>query len=74
MRTSPTLSTDTGSNTLAVQRAGGYAVFTTGLVKNGGNNNVTYYYRDGVTLGTSGQAGRCLTWSSGCNITLDAEF
>ena len=74
MRASPTLSTDTGANTLAVQRAGGYAVFTTGLVKNGGNNNVTYYYRDGVTLGTSGQAGRCLTWSSGCNITLDAEF
>ena len=74
MRASPTLSTDTGSNTLAVQRAGGYAVFTTGLVKNGGNNNVTYYYRDGVTLGTSGQAGRCLTWSSGCNITLDAEL
>ena len=74
MRTSPTLSTDTGANTLAVQRAGGYAVFTTGLVKNGGNNNVTYYYRDGVTLGTSGQAGRCLTWTSGCNITLDAEF
>ena len=74
MRTSPTLSTDTGANTLAVQRAGGYAVFTTGLVKNGGNNNVTYFYRDGVTLGTSGQCGRCLTWSSGCNITLDAEF
>ena len=74
MRTSPTLSSDTGSNTLAVQRAGGYAVFTTGLVKNGGNNNVTYFYRDGVTLGTSGQCGRCLTWSSGCNITLDAEF
>ena len=74
MRASPTLSSDTGANTLAVQRAGGYAVFTTGLVKNGGNNNVTYFYRDGVTLGTSGQAGRCLTWTSGCNITLDAEF
>ena len=74
MRASPTLSTDTGANTLAVQRAGGYAVFTTGLVKNGGNTNVTYYYRDGVTLGTSGQAGRCLTWTSGCNITLDAEI
>ena len=74
MRASPTLYTDTGSNTLAVQRAGGYAVFTTGLVKNGGNNNVTYFYRDGVTLGTSGQCGRLLTWSSGCNITLDAEF
>ena len=74
MRASPTLSTDTGANTLAVQRAGGYAVFTTGLVKNGGNNNVTYFYRDGVTLGTSGQCGRLLTWTSGCNITLDAEF
>ena len=74
MRASPTLSADTGSNTLAVQRAGGYTTWTTGIVKNGGNLNVTYFYRDGVSLGTSGQCGRCLTWTAGCTITLSAEL
>ena len=74
MRASPTLSADTGSNTLAVQRAGGYIAWSTGIVKNGGNLNVTYFYRDGVSLGTSGQSGRVLTWTSGCTITLSAEL
>ena len=74
MRASPTLSADTGSNTLAVQRAGGYVAWSTGIIKNGGNNNVTYYYRDGVSLGTSGQCGRVLTWTAGCTITLSAEL
>ena len=74
MRASPTLSADTGSNTLAVQRAGGYTTWTTGIVKNGGNLNVTYFYRDGVSLGTSGQCGRALTWTAGCTITLSAEL
>ena len=74
MRASPTLSADTGSNTLAVQRAGGYVAWSTGIIKNGGNNNVTYYYRDGVSLGTSGQCGRVLTWTAGCTITLSSEL
>ena len=74
MRASPTLSADTGSNTLAVQRAGGYVAWSTGIIKNGGNLNVTYFYRDGVSLGTSGQCGRVLTWTSGCTITLSAEL
>ena len=74
MRASPTLSADTGSNTLAVQRAGGYVAWSTGIIKNGGNNNVTYFYRDGVSLGTSGQCGRVLTWTSGCTISLSAEL
>tara|TARA_A100001388_G_scaffold240881_1_gene196880 strand:- start:24 stop:1193 length:1170 start_codon:yes stop_codon:yes gene_type:complete len=74
MRASPTLSADTGSNTLAVQRAGGSVAWSTGIIKNGGDSNVTYYYRDGVSLGTSGQCGRCLTWTAGCNITLSAEL
>ena len=74
MRASPTLSADTGSNTLAVQRAGGYVAWSTGIIKNGGNLNVTYFYRDGVSLGTSGQCGRALTWTAGCTITLSAEL
>ena len=74
MRASPTLSADTGSNTLAVQRAGGSVAWSTGIIKNGGNLNVTYFYRDGVSLGTSGQCGRCLTWTAGCTITLSAEL
>ena len=74
MRASPTLSADTGSNTLAVQRAGGSVAWSTGIIKNGGDSNVTYYYRDGVSLGTSGQCGRCLTWTAGCTITLSAEL
>ena len=74
MRASPTLSADTGSNTLAVQRAGGSVAWSTGIIKNGGDVNVTYFYRDGVSLGTSGQCGRCLTWTAGCSITLSAEL
>ena len=74
MRASPTLSADTGSNTLAVQRAGGSVAWSTGIIKNGGNLNVTYFYRDGVSLGTSGQCGRVLTWTSGCTISLSAEL
>ena len=74
MRASPTLSADTGSNTLAVQRAGGSVAWSTGIIKNGGDVNVTYFYRDGVSLGTSGQCGRCLTWTAGCTITLSAEL
>ena len=75
MRAVPTLSATTGANTLAVQRAGGSVAWSTGLVKNGGDLNMTYFYRDGVNgLGTSGQCGRCLTWTAGSTITLSAEF
>ena len=74
MRAIPTLSATTGSNTLAVQRAGGSIAWSTGIVKNGGDLNVSYFYRDGVSLGTSGQCGRCLTWTAGCTITLAAEL
>ena len=75
MRAVPTLSATTGANTLAVQRAGGAVAWSTGLVKNGGDLNMTYFYRDGVNgLGTSGQCGRCLTWTAGSTITLSAEF
>jgi len=74
MRAVPTLSADTGANTFAVQRAGGAVAWSTGIIKNGGDTNITYFYRDGVTLGTSGQCGRCLTWTAGSNVLLDAEF
>ena len=74
MRAVPTLSADTGANTFAVQRAGGAVAWSTGIVKNGGDLNMTYFYRDGVSLGTSGQCGRCLTWTAGSTITLDAEL
>ena len=55
----PTLSATTGSNTLAVQRIGGSIAWSTGIVKNGGDLNVSYFYRDGVSLGNH-QCGRCL--------------
>ena len=74
MRAVPTLSADTGANTFAVQRAGGAVAWSTGIIKNGGDLNMTYFYRDGVSLGTSGQCGRCLTWTAGSNVLLDAEF
>ena len=74
MRAIPTLSATTGANTFAVQRAGGAVAWSTGIVKNGGDLNITYFYRDGVSLGTSGQCGRCLTWTAGSTITLDAEL
>ena len=74
MRAVPTLSVTTGSNTFAVQRAGGAVSWSTGIVKNGGDANMTYFYRDGVTLGTSGQCGRCLTWTAGSTITLESEL
>ena len=74
MRAIPTLSVTTGSNTFAVQRAGGAVSWSTGIIKNGGDTNMTYFYRDGVTMGTSGQCGRCLTWTAGSTITLDAEL
>ena len=74
MRAVPTLSADTGANTFAVQRAGGAVAWSTGIIKNGGDLNITYFYRDGVSLGTSGQCGRCLTWTAGSTITLDAEL
>jgi len=74
MRAVPTLSADTGANTFAVQRAGGAVAWSTGIIKNGGDLNMTYFYRDGVSLGTSGQCGRCLTWTAGSTITLSAEL
>ena len=74
MRALPTLSATTGANTFAVQRAGGAVAWSTGIIKNGGDLNMTYFYRDGVSLGTSGQCGRCLTWTAGSTITLDAEL
>ena len=74
MRAIPTLSATTGANTFAVQRAGGAVAWSTGIIKNGGDLNMTYFYRDGVSLGTSGQCGRCLTWSAGSTITLSAEL
>tara|TARA_B100001989_G_scaffold172366_1_gene124455 strand:- start:221 stop:1381 length:1161 start_codon:yes stop_codon:yes gene_type:complete len=74
MRAAPTLSATTGANTFAVQRAGGAVAWSTGIIKNGGDLNMTYFYRDGVSLGTSGQCGRCLTWSAGSTITLSAEL
>jgi len=74
MRAVPTLSADTGANTFAVQRAGGAVAWSTGIIKNGGDLNITYFYRDGVSLGTSGQCGRCLTWTAGSTITLSAEL
>ena len=74
MRAVPTLSVTTGSNTFAVQRAGGAVAWSTGIIKNGGDLNMTYFYRDGVSLGTSGQCGRCLTWTAGSTITLTAEL
>ena len=74
MRAVPTLSADTGANTFAVQRAGGAVAWSTGIIKNGGDLNMTYFYRDGVSLGTSGQCGRCLTWTAGSTITLSSEL
>ena len=74
MRAVPTLSADTGANTFAVQRAGGAVAWSTGIIKNGGDLNMTYFYRDGVSLGTSGQCGRCITWTAGSTITLSAEL
>ena len=74
MRAVPTLSADTGANTFAVQRAGGAVAWSTGIIKNGGDLNMTYFYRDGVSLGTSCQCGRCLTWTAGSTITLSAEL
>ena len=74
MRANSTLISPTGSNTLALQRAGGFVSWNNGLTRNGGDVYHTYFTRDGVTMGTAGDIGRILTWTAGGNVALDAEL